>query len=582
MNKLLTMIPLIAVCCAAMGQNYVSEVWNPDNGDGTYTNPVINADYSDPDVCVGASGEDYYLTASSFQCTPALPILHSKDLVNWEIVNYAMKTLYTGDAKTMKHFSEKVRHGDGVWAPSIRYHNGEYYIYWGDPDFGVYMVKTKNGDPAGEWTEPRCIIEGKGLIDTCPLWDEDGRCYMVNGWANSRSRFASVLTVREMNADGTAPIGDPVIVFDGNGTENRTCEGPKFYKRDGWYWIMCPAGGVPTGFQLVMRSKNPYGPYESKVVLAQGNTDINGPHQGAWIHTKFGEDWFIHFQDKEAYGRVCHLQPVTWKDNWPVMGRMPAKGYCGEPVLTYQKPKTSGKVHNVNPVESDEFNTPKLGLQWQWHGNYDQKFGMPTTWGVMRVYCYKAGSPDNLSVPTEPTDGRLWMVPNMLLQKTPTDNFTATTKIRMTAKEDNQFGGLIVMGLNYSALVVKRVGDEFQLQRITCINADKGKPETVDVLATFKPTAVDKVDYQPAIHEDIYMRLVVKYIGGKDVDGTNKHEAQVEFSYSRDGKKFQKAGDAFTMRQGKWIGAKVGLVAAQPVGKENRGWLDADWFRITK
>ena len=564
MRKLFFALCTLCTTFAAHAQSdYVSQVWNPDNGDGTFTNPVINADYSDPDMI--AVGDDYYLTASSFQCTPALPILHSKDMVNWKIINYALKSVYTGNKKLEEYFSKKVRHGDGVWAPSIRYHNGEFYIYWGDPDFGVFMVKTKGGDPAGEWEEPVCIIEGKGLIDTCPLWDEDGRCYMVNGWANSRSRFASVLTVREMNADCTKPIGEPVIVFDGNGTENRTCEGPKFYKRDGWYWIMCPAGGVPTGFQLAMRSRSPFGPYESKIVLAQGKTNINGPHQGAWVHTKYGEDWFIHFQDKEAYGRVCHLQPVDWSTGWPIMGKK------GEPVLTYQKPKTAAKVANVNPVESDEFNTPKLGLQWQWHGNYDQKFGMPTPWGVYRVYCYKAGSEDNLSVPEdmEKADGRIWNVPNLLLQKTPADNFTATTKLRMTAKEPNQYGGVIVMGLDYSALVVKRVGDEFQLQRITCQKADKGKPETIETIATLKPTAVDKVDYQPAIHEDIYLRIVVA-------------NSKADFFYSKDGKKFQKAGAQFNMREGKWIGAKVGFVAAQPAGKENRGWIDADWFRITK
>ena len=245
MKRFLGCCFLTCLTLSGLAQNYVSQVWNPDNGDGTYTNPVINADYSDPDVCVGGSGEDYYLTASSFQCIPGLPVLHSKDLVNWEIINYAIKGgLEPRDAFTFPS------HGNGVWAPSIRYHNGEYFIFWGDPDYGMMMVKTK--DPAGEWSKPKCIIPGKGMIDTCPLWDDDGRCYMVNGWANSRARFASVLTVREMNADFTSPVGDPVIVFDGNGTENRTCEGPKFYKRDGWYWIMCPAGGVPTGFQLIV------------------------------------------------------------------------------------------------------------------------------------------------------------------------------------------------------------------------------------------------------------------------------------------------------------------------------------------
>ena len=520
--SILLLMPLLAQA------QYKSEVWSPDNGDGTFTNPVINADYSDPDVC--AVGEDYYLTASSFQCIPGLPILHSKDLVNWVF--------------------DKPSHGNGIWAPSIRYHNGEFFIFWGDPDYGVMMVKTKN--PAGEWSKPLCVIPGKGMIDTTPLWDDDGRCYLVNAWANSRSRFASVLTVREMNAECTQPIGNPVIVFDGNGTENRTCEGPKFYKRDGWYWIMCPAGGVPTGFQLAMRSKSPYGPYEHKVVLAQGKSSVNGPHQGAWVHTAFGEDWFLHFQDKEAYGRVVHLQPVDWSSGWPIMGKK------GEPVLTYKKPKSNSSVI-VNPVESDEFNQPVLGKQWQWHANYDQKFGMPTAFGTMRIYTHKLSEGYK----------NLWEVPNMLLQKTPADRFVATAKLRFTSKEQEQFGGIIMMGLDYRALVVARVGNEFQLQQITCKAADKGKPQNVKVLASLKPTASDKVDYQPAIHEDIYLRMMVS-------------DGKCRFSWSSNGKKFTEVGDEFTMKEGKWIGAKIGFVAAETGQQTNRGWIDADWFRVTK
>ena len=541
-------LALIALPIAIHAQ-YRSEVWSPDNGDGTYTNPIINADYSDPDVCVGASGEDYYMTASSFQCVPGLPILHSRDLVNWEIVGYALKELYTGDAEMVEHFSTP-RHGDGVWAPSIRYHDGEYYIYWGDPDFGVYMVKTK--DPAGEWEKPVCVIKGKGYIDTTPLWDDDGRCYLVNGWANSRAKFASVLTVRELSADGTRPIGQPVIVFDGNGTENRTCEGPKFYKRDGWYWIMCPAGGVPTGFQLAMRAKSPYGPYDHKIVLEQGKTSINGPHQGGWIHTKYGEDWFIHFQDKEAYGRVIHLNPVDWSSGWPIMGKK------GEPVTTHKKPRSSSSVI-VNPVESDEFDHPVMGRQWQWHANYDEKFGMPTAFGTFRIYTYKL------------SEGwkNFWEVPNLLLQKTPADEFTVTTKLRMTSKADGQFGGLIMMGLDYSALVVRRIGKEFQLVQMTCQGADKGKAQTERVLATLKPTAEDKIDYKPGIHEDIYLRLKVS-------------DSKVRFSYSLNGKTYTDCGDEFRMKEGKWIGAKFGFVAAESNAKADRGWVEADWIRVTK
>lgn len=533
----------------ANAQPYRSEVWSPDNGDGTYTNPVIHADYSDPDVCVGASGDDYYLTASSFQCVPGLPILHSKDLVNWEIINYALTELYEGDDELVRHFSTP-RHGDGVWAPSIRYHDGEYYIYWGDPDHGVYMVKT--GNPAEKWSQPVCVIKGTGYIDPTPLWDDDGRCYLVNGWANSRSKFASVLTVRELSADGTRAVGQPVIVFDGNGTENRTCEGPKFYKRDGWYWIMCPAGGVPTGFQLAMRSKSPYGPYEHKIVLEQGETAVNGPHQGGWVHTKYGEDWFLHFQDKGACGRVVHLQPVDWSTGWPVMGK------DGEPVTTYRKPKSSSSLI-VNPVENDEFDGPAIGKQWEWHANYDEKFGMPTALGVFRLYTYK------LSTGWK----NFWEVPNLLLQKIPAESFTATSKIRMTAKANNQMGGLIMMGLDYSAIVVKSVGENFQLILLTCKGADKGNAHTEQVIATLPPTAADKTDYKPGIHEDIYLRLTVK-------------DSKLRFAWSRDGRRFTQCAEEFQMKEGKWIGAKFGFVAVETDGQADRGWVDADWIRITK
>lgn len=557
MKKTIALL-LTGVALSANAQ-YKSQVWSPDNGDGTYTNPVINADYSDPDVCVGASGEDYYMTASSFQCTPGLPILHSKDLVNWEIVGYALKELYTGDKEKVEHFM-KPRHGEGVWAPSIRYHNGEYYIYWGDPDYGVYMVKTK--DPAGEWENPVCVIEGKGMIDTTPLWDEDGRCYLVNGWANSRGKFASVLCVRELNKEGTKAISNPVIVFDGNGTENRTCEGPKFYKRDGWYWIMCPAGGVPTGFQLAMRSKSPYGPYEHKIVLAQGKTNINGPHQGGWVHTKYGEDWFLHFQDKEAYGRVVHLNPVDWSTGWPIMGKK------GEPVTTYKKPKSSSSVV-VNPVESDEFNTPVLGKQWQWHANYHQFYGMPTAFGTMRIYTHKLSEHWK----------NLWEVPNLLLQKTPGDEFIVTAKVRFTSKADGQFGGIIMMGHNYQALVVKRVGKEFQLLILTCEDADRGKVQKEELVTTLKPTAEDKIDYKPGIHEDIYLQLKVR---NEEAGQAGGGKPKVSFAWSQNGKKFNDCGSAYQMKEGKWIGAKFGFVAAETNPKVDKGWLEADWIRVTK
>ncbi len=541
-------IMMLLACSLGADAQYRSQVWNPDNGDGTYTNPVINADYSDPDAI--AVGEDFYLTASSFNCIPGLPILHSRDLVNWQIIGHALQELRP------REVFDSPQHGKGVWAPSIRHHGGEFYIYWGDPDYGVFMVKAKN--PAGPWSEPVCVIEGKGMIDTCPLWDDDGRCYLVNGWAGSRSGFNSVLSVRELSADGTHAISQPRIVFDG-GQVNHTTEGPKFYKRDGWYWIMCPAGGVKQGWQLAMRSRSPYGPYESKVVMAQGNTKVNGPHQGAWVHTEQGEDWFLHFNDRQAYGRVVFLQPVEWRNNWPVMGVDADGDYCGEPVMRYRKPKTAAKCTNMNPEESDEFDKGLLGLQWQWHANYNQLYGMPTADGTMRLYTNDLSSGFR----------SLWEAPNLLLQKTPAENFTATTKLRFSAKESGQYGGIIMMGRAYSALVVRRTGGSFVLQQLSCNDADTNGMETATDLATLKPTEADTIPYSPALHIDIYMRL--KLI-----------EGNCRFAYSLDGKRFKDTGNEFTMREGKWIGAKMGFVAECKDRKSNRGWIDADWFRVTK
>ena len=157
-----------------------------------------------------------------------------------------------------------------------------------------------------------------------------------------------------------------------------------------------------------------------------------------------------------------------------------------------------------------------------------------------------------------------------------------TTKLRFTSKADGQMGGLIMMGLNYAALVVKRVGKTFQLLQLTCKDADKGQPQTEQLIATLKPTAEDKIDYKPGIHEDIYLRFSVSYLGGSNPDGSPQHAAAVRFAYSADGKRFTEAGDTFTMRQGKWIGAKFGFVSVETDPKCDRGWIDADWIKVTK
>ncbi|HVF29745.1 MAG TPA: glycoside hydrolase 43 family protein, partial [Pyrinomonadaceae bacterium] len=241
-NASVAAVALLVICSSSFAQTpFVSKVWVADNGDGTYKNPIIHADYSDPDVV--RVGGDYYMTASSFNAAPGLPILHSKDLVNWRLINYVFEEQEPRDV------FGSAQHGGGVWAPSIRFHKGEFYIYYPDPDFGIYMTKTK--DPAGKWSKPLLIKAGKGWIDPCPLWDDDGQAYLVSAFAGSRSGIKTILIISRMNPEGTRLIDDGVLVFDGH-DKHPTVEGPKFYKRDGYYYIFAPAGGVATGWQLVL------------------------------------------------------------------------------------------------------------------------------------------------------------------------------------------------------------------------------------------------------------------------------------------------------------------------------------------
>jgi beta-xylosidase len=517
-----------------------SKVWIADNGDGTYRNPILHADYSDPDVI--RVGDDFYLTSSSFNSVPGLPILHSKDLVNWELIGHALA------AQPPLDVYAKPQHGNGVWAPSIRYHVGEFYIFYPDPDFGIYMVKAKNA--AGPWSAPRLIKEAKGWIDPCPLWDDDGKAYLVSAMAASRSGVKSVLIVSRMDPAGTKLLDGGTIVFDGHETDP-TVEGPKFYKRHGYYYISAPAGGVPEGWQLVLRSRNVYGPYERKVVLAQGKSAINGPHQGGWVNTAdtpAGEYWFIHFQDRGPYGRIVHLQPMRWVDDWPVIGRE------GEPVVTHKKPVVGSKQSIASPPDSDEFNGPALGLQWQWHANPQPNWAFPSSLGFLRLF----------NIPLPEQHKNFWDVPNLLLQKFPAPEFMVTTRVTFAANADGEKTGLIVMGADYAYLSIAHRGDQTVLSINSCKNADRRSPESES-----SPIALPNSSTKP---HTVYLRVQVK------------QNARCQFSYSVDNVTFVPIGEPFTARAGRWIGAKVGLFSVGPSIGPNQsrehGHADFDWFRV--
>lgn len=520
-----------------------------------FTNPVLPFDYSDPDVC--RVGGDYYLTASSFNCAPGLPILHSTDLVNWTIVNYALPVVPNAD-----YTDGKVAHGNAVWAPSIRYHNGRFYIFWGDPDYGIYQVNTD--DPRGEWSTPCLVKPGKGFIDSCPLWDTDGKVYLVYATAGSRAKINSVLFVQRLTQDADSCIGQAVLAYDGTydrtslkltGAVNQTIEGPKFYRHDGSYYILAPAGGVAQGWQLALRSKNIYGPYESKVVMMQGNTDINGPHQGAWVDTSSGEHWFLHFQEVQPFGRVVHLNPVTWTDGWPVMGDDQDGDGCGWP-MTSGTPPALPACQNTMQL-SDEFDSVDLGLQWQWQANYEPWFGNTTNIGFMRIYSH---------IMTE-KDQNMFHVPNMLLQKIPSTGCVTTTKVKVVAKDDYARSGLIIMGLDYAAIMVQKNGKKFTIFDVTCEDAVGGKTEKQEVLQIVNPTLEYNTGATSSAELDIYLRVQVDQLG------------KCRFGYSLDGNKFKDLNWTFQAREGRWIGAKMGLLSIT-TSQKSRSWIDCDWFRV--
>ncbi|HEX8411792.1 MAG TPA: pectinesterase family protein [Thermoanaerobaculia bacterium] len=423
---------------------------------------VLFADYSDPDVI--RVGEHYYLVSSSFQNVPGLPILQSRDLKEWKLVGHAIDKLPAD--------FDKPQHGNGVWAPSIRHHGGMFWIYFGDPDRGIYMTRAR--DARGPWEPLTLVHAAKGWIDPCPLWDDDGQMYLVHAWARSRAGFNGVLHVNKLSADGKRVVGEGTMVFDGR-EHHPTIEGPKFYKRNGYYYIFAAAGGVKRGWQTVLRSKNVYGPYEDKIVLE------DGLHQGAWVEGTSG-DWFVHFQDLGAYGRVVHRQPLKWVNEWPEIDVTETRG------------------------------TPAAVLNdWQWQGNPSRDRNVAAN---------------------------LWNATNLLTHKFPARAFTATTTVDPSAVKRGQRAGLVVFGMDYSALVV----EGGSIKRVTARDADKGGAETelgraaidapVQLRITVSPHAVARFSYR-----------VERLASARRGEGDD----------------FIPLGPAFVARPGKWVGAKVGL-----------------------
>ncbi|MEU1293887.1 family 43 glycosylhydrolase [Streptomyces sp. NPDC005840] len=503
---------------------------DPPEDDGSYRNPVLNADWSDPDVV--RVGDDFYLTASSFGRAPGLPLLHSRDLVGWTLVGHALERL-----EPAAEFRSP-RHDGGVWAPALRHHDDRFWIFWGDPDQGVFQINAPR--VRGPWTRPHLVKAGRGLIDPCPLWDdESGEAYLVHAWARSRSGVNNRLTGHRMRPDGTELLDDGKVIVDGDRIPGWfTLEGPKLHRHDGWFWIFAPAGGVATGWQGAFRSRDFFGPYEPRIVLEQKDTDVNGPHQGGWVRTPAGEDWFLHFQQRGPYGRVVHLQPMRWDaDGWPVLGA------DGAPVTVHRRPALPPQPPAA-PATDDDFPGGRFGRQWQWTANPRAGWATQHSADGLRLACVRSADADDLR-----------LLPHVLTQRLPGAPSAVEVELRLHSEEPGARAGLAVLGDAFGWIGLQRAAD--------------GSAQVVHRFA--EPNTARERDAAPPLPApEGRVRLRVEAGAG----------ARCRFLHDVGDGPRPSAGPVFAATPWRWVGALLGLFATAPAGTGPAGTATFTRFRI--
>lgn len=418
---------LLAVCLSALIVSARAQT-SPPAAENVYHNPILFADYSDPDVI--RDGGNYYLIASTFHFVPGIPILQSTDLVHWTIVGHVVNRLTMDSRYSMVGGN---RYGQGVWAPSIRRHDGLFYVYFPTPGEGIFVSTATH--ITGPWSDPAVVIAKPGLEDPCPFWDDDGKAYLIHSVTG-----AGPLVLHRMSPDGKHVLDAGKIVVQ-DPVHLPVLEGPKLYKRNGYYYIFAPFGGVGSGAQAVLRSRQIYGPYDYRVVLAQGSTGINGPHQGGYVETPDGQGWFLHFQSRGAHGRIVHLEPVRWRDDWPIIGVDPDGASTGQPVPSGPIPGHPADPSDQRPQTSDDFSAAALGPQWEWNHNPDDAH-----WSL-------SARPGYLRLIPMPADGLL-SARNTLTQSMQDNAFAFTVRVNLGGMKPGVHAGLAMFDQSASGLEI--------------------------------------------------------------------------------------------------------------------------------
>ena len=499
-----------------------------------YRNPVLYGDFSDPDVV--RVGDDFYMVASSFTYLPGVPLLHSKDLVHWEIINHCVSRL------PFEKY-DRPSHGSGTWAPSIRFHEGMFYVFVPLVDEGILVARS--ADPYGEF-ELNMICSSKGWIDSCPFWDDVGRAYMVFAFARSRCGIKHRLALVEMDPLCNRLIGEPRVIFDGEQVAPTT-EGPKMYKYNGFYYILMPSGGVATGWQSALRARCIEGPYEYRVVMHQGCTDVNGPHQGGWVDTLDGKHWFVHFQDVIELGRIIHVQPMCFVNDWPFIGSDLDGDGIGEPVKEWSLPVENQPAYEI--AQSDWFDGERLGLQWQWQANPREEFYSLKGHEGIRLYCLCNEGRENL----------LWYGANVMTQIPQHQAFSVVAKVRLEGREMGDMASLGMVGHTYGYLGLKMTdeGPGLALYTGKVLNKDF-EGEAVETLAAFCPYEGDRV----------FLRMELF------------KEKRYQFSWSSDGIRYHLIGEPVVLERATWTGAKLCLWACNRENVSSEGYGEFEFVEI--
>ncbi len=396
-----------------------------DNGDGTYTNPVIAADFPDPDVIL--AGDTYYMVSTTMFVFPGVTILKSYDLVNWEYCSNAVQRF---DFSKCYDLDGCNRYSHGQWATSLRYHNGKFYLLFITLDEGGFLCTATK--PEGPWELKKLP---KGFYDPGLFFDDDGRIYVAHGY--------NKLYITEIDSN-FAPKGNDSLVYTGD--IRRGLEGTHVYKINGYYYLYCTYGGVD-GIQVALRSKNIYGPYEQKVVIRDTTKGVNfGVHQGALIKTQTGEWWTMLFVDQGPFGRFPSLHPVTWVDDWPTAG------VDGKGVVSYRKPNV-GRNYPVKILPtSDEFDDAIPGMQWGWNHNPDpSKWSLTQKPGYLRLITGK--------VVTNLREARNTLTQRPFAYYSETIPTSAVTKIETDHMKDGDIAGLAVFQDPYAYIAVEQIND---------------------------------------------------------------------------------------------------------------------------